>query len=99
MLSVATEALRFSSSQNICVKLFPPTLSVMYITDSSLEPAHNTRPELDGRLANRLPGGRAPVARCSLDEFSSEMVGALKGAFMPTTQASATAQTSREVPQ
>jgi hypothetical protein len=39
------------------------------------------------------------VARCSLDEFSSEMVGALKGAFMPTTPASATAQTSREVPQ
>src|SRR5262249_8657713 len=33
MLSVATEALRFSSSQNISVKLFPP-LSVMYITDS-----------------------------------------------------------------
>jgi hypothetical protein len=51
MLSVATEALRFSSSQNICVKLFPQTLSVMYITDSSPQTGaqYTTR---TGRTAN-----------------------------------------------
>jgi hypothetical protein len=60
MLSVASDALRFSPSQNIRgKKLASKSQSVMYITDRSLKLAHNYIAGLTEKLtlANRLLRG------------------------------------------
>src|SRR5215831_7996102 len=94
MLSVASEALRFSPSQNIRgKKLASKPRSVMYITDKSPQTGAQLHHRTDGKANSRKPLATrmSPVTRRSLISSGPRWSEPLKGvAFMPTT-ASATA--------
>src|SRR5262249_40487749 len=80
MLSVAPDAHRFPPSQNIRVRSWFPTLSVMYVTDRDRRLAHNA---LTGGKTN---SGKSLATRTDHVTRRSLISGPLKGvAFMPTT--------------
>jgi hypothetical protein len=86
MLSVAPDAHRFPPSQNIRVRSWFPTLSVMYVTDRDRRLAHNALTGGKTNSGKSLATRMDPVTRRSLISSGPRWSGPLRGvAFMPTT--------------
>jgi CRP-like cAMP-binding protein len=86
MLSVAPDAHRFPPSQNIRVRSWFPTLSVMYVTDRDCRLAHNALTGGKTNSGKSLATRMDPVTRRSLISSDLKWSGPLRGvAFMPTT--------------
>src|SRR5262249_29322679 len=79
MLSVAPDAHRFPPSQNIRVRSWFPTLSVMYVTDTDRRPAHNALTGGKTNSGKSLAARMDPVTRRSLISSGPRWSGPLRG--------------------